>query len=376
MIPVWPILGIISAGGSAAYDLLVTNLPNWRYGKDEAGYRRVGSGLEPLVVPDPLERTPTDQFFVYSAGHHAEVDPATWSLRIHGDVGEEIRIGVAELEALTQHEVTSWLECAGNGRRLFNELAGHDIPDMFMQTPWLLGGLGLATWAGPRLRDVLNLAGVSPDAKWVSPGGLDDDIAEPESPRMCLPIAKALDGDTIVALHMNGEPLPVAHGSPARLLVPGWIGAYSMKWLGDIAVTNEWVSSWRSTEYYVLRDANGNSLGPATAHPVKSNLSMEYPATVEAGIHRFSGVARSGEARITEVFWRLDEGQWTLAAVEQPQFRWAWTPFSIEVELAPGAHRIETRAIDALGNTQPAVQPPHRNGVLWHAIIPHPVTVT
>ncbi len=349
---------------------------NWRYGKDLTGYRRVGSGLEPLVVPNPYEPTPNDRFFVYSAGHHADIDASTWSVRIHGSVHDEVDVGLDELRRLPQHTVTAWLECAGNGRRLFNEQAGHEIPDRFMQTPWTLSGLGLAEWSGPRLRDVLSLARLSPDAKWVAPRGRDDDIAEPEAPQMCLPLDKAIDDDTIIALTMNSEPLGVAHGAPARVLVPGWVGAYSVKWLDSIDVSETWVSTWRSSEYYVLRDADGNNIGPATTHPVKSNLSLDYPATMAAGKYRLSGIARSGEARVVEVVWRIDDGGWQRAEFDEPDHRWAWTPFTIEVELEPGEHVIETRATDAAGNTQPSVQPPHRNGVLWHAVIAHPILVT
>jgi DMSO/TMAO reductase YedYZ molybdopterin-dependent catalytic subunit len=357
-----------------AYAQSVNSPTDWRYGKDVSGYRRVGSGLEALSIPDPFVTTPTAQFFVYSAGHHVDVDAPSWSLRLRGEVDAEVSVGLEQLRSLPQHEVTSWLECAGNGRRLFIEAAGYDIPDRNMQTPWMLGGLGLAHWSGPRLRDVLDLAGVSTAAKWIAPCGLDDDTAEPEPPRMCLPIDKALDDDTIIALVMNGEPLPTAHGAPARLLVPGWIGAYSMKWIDEIQVSNEWVSSWRSDEFYVLRDAAGTMIGPATTHPVKSNLAMNYPATLDAGAQLLAGVARSGEAPITNVVWRIDGGEWRPAELGEVAARWAWTPFTIDVDLTSGEHIIETRATDGAGNVQPAIQPPHPNGVLWHAITPHPIT--
>ncbi len=348
-------------------------MTSWRHGKDSTGYRTVGTGLEPLTIPNPNTTTPTDQFFVYNAGHHAEVDTSAWSMRLHGEVATETTVTLDVLRELSQRRVTSWLECAGNGRRLFVESAGYNIPDENMMTPWMLSGMGLAEWSGPRLRDVLALAGLSESANWIAPVGLDDDSAEPDAPQMCLPISKALDDDTIIALEMNGEPLLPAHGAPARLLVPGWIGAYSVKWIDEICVSNEWVSSWRSDEYYVLRDETGAATGPATTHPVKSNLSIEFPADLLAGVQQLSGVARSGEAPIAAVSWRLNGGEWQEATLGAPKSRWSWTPFSFAISLPPGQNVVETRATDELGNTQPAVQPPHPNGVLWHAVIAHPV---
>lgn len=371
----------LSDGTTQQYDAVVTVDPHdvpksiWDHGKELDGYRVIGRSLEPIAVPDATTTTPVDAFFVCNAGDAGDIDSDGWSLRIRGEVKNELDLDIAALTALTQHELPAWLECAGNGRRLFAESAGYEMLDENMQTPWLLNGVGLATWSGPRVRDILDLAGVESVANWVSPCGLDADNAENEPPRMCLPLEKAIHEDTIIALTMNGAPLVRSHGAPARLLVPGWVGAYSMKWLGELTVTSEWVSSWRADEYYVHRDSEGRSTGPLTAHPVKSNLTLDFPAAVEAGARRLEGFARSGDAPIREVHWRVDQGEWRLAELGETAGRWSWTPFSFEVELASGEHHIETRATDDLGNTQPAVQPHHPNGVLWQAITPHPITV-
>ena len=173
---------------------------------------------------------------------------------------------------------------------------------------------------------------------------------------------------------MNGEPLTVSHGAPARLLVPGWIGAYSVKWLGHIELATEWLPSWRADTYYRLRDADGVDLGPATNHPIKSNLALDWNAEVPAGLHRLHGYARGGTDGVSRVQWSLDDGPWVDAVLEPLPGAWAWTPFVVEVDLPAGPHQVRTRATDGTGTTQPDMVPYHPNTVLWNAVTPHPVT--
>lgn len=344
------------------------------YGKSHDGFHRLGTSLEPATPDLGLDRTPIDRFFVCSAGPAPTVDPETWRLRIDGDAAATAAdVSLADLRSLPQVTVVAWLECAGNGRRLFDMVAGQPVPEHVNHTRWMLGALGLATWTGPRLSDVLDLAGRTAEAAWVGPTGLDHDNVEGEPIRMSMPMDKALDPDTIVALTMNDQELGPAHGAPARLVVPGWVGAYSVKWLERLEISERWIDSFRASEYYVLRDAEGNPTGPATAHPPKSQLALGWGTAVVPGRHAFTGYARSGLAPIETVEWALDDGPWQPADLLEDLGRWAWRPFHLAVDLTPGTHTIRTRATDASGNTQPAVQPPHRDGVLWHAVIPHPV---
>ena len=280
------------------------------------------------------------------------------------------------MRALPQHDLHAWLECAGNGRRLFEFVDGHVPSKLEADTQWTLGAMGMASWRGPRLADVLALAGVTKAAAWVSPQGLDHENAEGEPPRMCMPLAKALDPDTIVALEMNGAPLATAHGAPARLIVPGWIGAYSMKWVERIDVEAEWVPSWRNDVYYRMRQPDGTDLGPATAHPVKSTIALEWGETVPAGAVDVLGYARSGAGPITSVEWSLDGGGWQPAELVELPGRWSWTPFRLRVELSPGEHTIRTRATDASGAVQPETVPYNPSTILWNAITPHPLVAT
>ena len=147
------------------------------------------------------DRTPIDRFFVCNVDAAPSIAPDEWELTIGGDAVEGVvTVGLDQLTALPQHEVESWLECAGNGRRLFELVDGHVPSGAEADTQWTLGAMGMASWRGPRLADVLALAGVRPSARWVSPEGLDIDNVEGEAPRMCLPLDKAVDDDTLLAL--------------------------------------------------------------------------------------------------------------------------------------------------------------------------------
>ncbi len=355
--------------------MVVVDHEHW-YGKPEVGFRRLGTSLEPDRADLGSTYTPIDHFFVCTAGEPAVIDPDAWTLRIHGDAAaRSVEVGMEELRQLEQVRVDAWLECAGNGRRLFGLLTDTPLEDSANNTPWLLSGMGQASWTGPRLSSVLALAGHDATTAFVGPVGHDRDNPEGEPIRMSLPVDKAMHPDTIVALTMNGEPLTTAHGAPARLLVPGWVGAYSVKWLAELEVSSTWIDSWRSNEYYVLRDETGHAIGPATAHPPKSHLCLDWAAQLAAGVREIEGYARCGVAPIETVEWALDDGPWETAELLDDLGRWAWRRFRFTVDLPPGHHVLRTRASAADGSRQPGEQPHHRDGVLWNAVIAHPIVV-
>ncbi|MEM7324224.1 MAG: molybdopterin-dependent oxidoreductase [Actinomycetota bacterium] len=346
------------------------------YGKPTDGFTRLTTSLETVSGDLGTTETPVDRFFVCSASEPPTLSTDTWRLTIDGDaVQRPVTMDFAQLDELPRQTITAWLECAGNGRSMFTLVDGREIPAENAHTGWMLGGMGLARWEGPRLRDVLAEAGVTDRAAFVSPVGLDVDNTEGEPARMCLPLDKARDDATIVATHMNGQPLVPAHGAPVRLVVPGWVGAYSVKWLGGLTVSSSWVPSWRSDVYYVHRTPEDEITGPVTAHPVKSSLAIPYPAAIGPGWQELVGYARSGSGPITAVDWSIDGGPWRSAELDEPAGPYAWTVFRFEVDLEPGEHIIRSRATDNSGATQPEQQPFHPYGVLWQSVIPHPVTV-
>ena len=347
------------------------------FGKPQSGFRVHKRSLEPTTMALGVDATPIDRFFVCNVGDAVAVDAAAWVLSVGGDgAGRSLTLTIDDLRALPQHALDAWLECAGNGRRLFELVDGHVPSKLEADTQWTLGAMGMASWRGPRLADVLAGAEPSDAAAWVSPQGLDHHNVEGEPPRMCLPLDKAIDPDTILALEMNGAPLTIAHGAPVRLVVPGWIGAYSMKWIERIDITAGWVPSWRGDVYYRRREPDGTDLGPATTHPVKSSVALEWGESVPAGPVDLVGYARSGAGPITRVEWSVDEGPWQEAELVDLPGRWSWTPFRVRVDLAAGEHEIRTRATDSTGATQPDSVPYNPSTILWNAVTPHPLVAT
>jgi DMSO/TMAO reductase YedYZ molybdopterin-dependent catalytic subunit len=229
---------------------------------------------------------------------------------------------------------------------------------------------------------VLELAGIRSDAVHVCPEGLDRN--SPEGPVRCpLPVAKALDPDTLIALRMNGEVLPPDHGFPARILAPGWLGTYSVKWLGRIHVSTRRLWVTRNTEMYVLMGpawpaerylpARG---APITAQTIKSSLALPWPARLDPGRHRIHGYARAPEARIIAVQWSADGGAtWRMAELVPPNLRYAWVQFRFEWDARPGEHALMTRARDEAGNVQPLSVPFNDGGYVFNMVHPHPVIV-
>ncbi len=174
--------------------------------------------------------TPTARHFVRNNGGIPErarsKDLRGWELRVDGEVHRELSLTFEDLYCLPHVTMQMVLECAGNGRSLFEPQVGG--------TQWIRGAVACSEWTGVRLRDVLESAGVKDSAVYVALYG-DDAAPEGGEPfSRGIPIAKALDEHTLIGFAINGAPLPAAHGFPARLLVPGWIGSSMQKWLTRI----------------------------------------------------------------------------------------------------------------------------------------------
>src|ERR1700674_4637440 len=162
--------------------------------------------------------TPVPHFFVRNHMHEpSELDPKDWRLSIGGEVEKPLTLSLAELSKLETHSVVNTLGCAGNGRSLYRP----QVPGV----QWGKGAVSTARFSGPRLRDVLQRAGVKITGKHVMFRGLDEVPGKVPPFVRSIPMEKALDPDTLIATHMNGAALTKHHGSPARALVPGWIAA-------------------------------------------------------------------------------------------------------------------------------------------------------
>src|ERR1700692_1813065 len=188
-------------------------------------------------------RTPVPHFFVRNHMHEpSELDPADWRLSVGGEVEKPFTLSLAELSKIETHSVVNTLECAGNGRSLQRP----EVPGV----QWGKGAVGTARFSGPRLRDILQRAGVKSTGKHVMFRGLDVVAGKVPPFIRSIPIEKALDADTLIATHMNGLPLTKHHGFPARVLVPGWGGAASCKWITEIKVLDkEFAGNFMSPAY-------------------------------------------------------------------------------------------------------------------------------
>lgn len=302
--------------------------------------------------------TPTDGFYVRSHGAVPEVDPSTWRLRVRGEVERELDLSFDTLrEAFREREVTATLQCAGNRRA--GLVAVRDIPG---EAPWGPGATGTATWGGVALADVLALAGPRPGAAHVGFEGLDvsPEVEPAERFGGSVPLDKAGRPEVLLAWSMNGEPLPPHHGAPLRVVVPGYIGARSVKWLDTVEVrTSPWPGHFQHVAYRLLPE--DGAPGPGVGVPlglVALNSEILAPADgaeVPAGPVELRGYAFAGGERAVErVDVSCDGGAtWTQADLHDDLGRWAWRQWSTAVHLEPGDHEVLVRAWDSSAATQP-----------------------
>jgi sulfite oxidase len=312
------------------------------------------TGLDALA--DPL--TPTDAFYVRGHGPVPEIDAASWRLHVHGLVERELDLSLATLrEAVREREVTATLQCAGNRRA--GLIAFRDIPG---EEPWGPGATGTAAWSGVAVGDVLALAGPLPEAAHVGFEGADLCPGAKPAQRFggSIPLDKACRPEVLLAWAMNGEPLAPVHGAPLRVVVPGYIGARSVKWLERIEVRSEpWQGYFQHVAYRLLPEDGRPS--PGAGMPlglVALNSDVLCPAdgeTVPAGPVEVRGYAfAGGERHVERVDVSVDGGaSWSQAEFLEDFGPWAWRHWRITVDLAPGEHEILVRAWDSSAATQP-----------------------
>jgi sulfite oxidase len=332
-----------------------------RYGKRDD---MVVHELEPFNVETGpaalIERpvTATDAFYVRNHGDVPDPAGATWRLRVDGAVERELCLSLETLrEAFRERHVTATLQCAGNRRA--GLIAIHDIPG---EAPWGPGATGTATWSGVSLADVLELAGPRADAAHVGFEG--DDLCPEARPAQLfggsIPLHKATRPEVLLAWAMNGEPLAPVHGAPLRVVVPGYIGARSVKWLRRIELrAHPWPGYFQHVVYRLV-PADGVP-GPGVGMPlglIALNAAVLSPAdgaAIAAGPVDVRGYAFAGGDRsVQRVDVSTDDGvTWAHATLLDDLGRWAWRQWQIRLDLEPGEHRILVRAWDSSAATQP-----------------------
>ncbi len=317
--------------------------------------------------------TTVPHFFVRNHMHMPStlLDTSDWRLNIGGEVEKPVSLTTADLRKLAPHFITSAMECAGNGRAFQRPM----VPGV----QWQRGAVGNARFSGPRLRDVLERAGVKATGKHVMFRGLDEVPGKVPPFIRSIPMEKAMDGDTLIATRMNGAPLTKHHGFPARMVVPGWIGAASCKWLTEIKVLDkEFDGNFMKPGYRFPDHAvtPGGSVSPDETHVitglnVKSVIASPGDGgTVKSGAVQIHGAAWAGEADIVKVDISTDSGAtWQPAQLGADHARYAWRLWSHAWKPAKaGEYVIMSRATDSQGRTQPEHAAWNPSGYLYNAI--------
>ncbi len=325
--------------------------------------------------------TANDRFFVRSHFGPPNTERLEdWHLHVEGGVERPLKLSLVDLKQFEEVTVTAVVQCSGNGRAFFTP----KVPG----AQWEKGAIGNATWTGVRLADVLNRAQLGPTAKHIQMLGADRPVL-PTVPLFIrsLPIDKALHAATLLAYQMNGEPLPLLHGAPLRVIVPGWAGDACVKWLTHLNVQEfEAEGYYMHTAYRMPRNpiqpgtpVKRSETIPVEALPVKSIIALPQDgAAVAPGEVWIQGVALTGNGEIVGVEVSTDHGKtWHEAELVGKQTPYAWRLWQYVWRGArPGQYTVLSRATDSLGQTQPMVTPWNPGGFLWNAIDQIRFTVT
>jgi DMSO/TMAO reductase YedYZ molybdopterin-dependent catalytic subunit len=306
--------------------------------------------------------TPNDQFFVrYHLADIPEVDLKTYKIAVGGDgANGTAELTLDDLKAMQAAEVVAVNQCSGNRRGLSKP----HVPGV----EWGYGAMGCARWKGARLKDVLNKVGLKKETVEVAFGGADGPVVD-KTPDFVksLPVAKAMDDNTLIAYEMNGAPLPHFNGFPARLIVPGWTGTYWMKHVNKIdALTAPLKNFWMTAAYripiglfptatrFTSQEYAPNT--PITEMVVNSLITSHRDgARVKRGKVTVAGLAWDGGYGIRTVQVSTDGGKsWSMATLGQDLGKYAFRPWSFEFRAKRGKNTVMVNATNKIGQSQVA----------------------
>jgi len=347
-----------------------------------AGNLLIERNARPLLAEGSLEalgpwETPLDGFFVRS--HHnvfpVEVDDS-WQVLFEGLLSKPKKISIRELKKLKQVSFHAVLECSGNGRGLFTpQVSG---------IQWKRGAVGNAEWTGVRFEDAIKELGVKAEANFVTVEGFDEPVMKADENSATkfirsIPLKLLIDTKSILAFKMNRQGIPVAHGGPVRLVMPGIYGQNWIKWVNKMTFSKDVDPRMYAKKAYRMPD---KTVKPGEAwDPVKQGKPVEYirvqtiftspapAAKVAPGKMVLRGKAFSGTGAIAKVEISLDEGRsWDTAKLSQAK-DYAWQEFEREIEVQDGkAYVAWARATDSNGNVQPVEQEWNPKGYLFNAV--------
>lgn len=289
--------------------------------------------------------TPIEDFFAVAHYGYPEVDAASYRLTLGGLVGQPVSLTLAELRGLPRVERTTVFECSGNSRGTVHGMVGN------------------ATWAGAELRPLIERAAPAADARevhfWAADSGTEEirGAEYPQNFARSMSLAQVLERNPILAYEMNGQPLPVVHGFPVRLIVPGWYGIAQVKWLERVDLAaDRLMTRFMAKDYVTLmgREENGVTEWVETSVTRQRVKSVIARVTRNEDVFTIFGAAWSDGTPLRSVEVRVDEGAWATAALETQGDPYSWTFFTLETRgIAPGEHTLVSRATDSEGRTQP-----------------------
>ena len=321
-----------------------------------------------------FEFTPTDRVFIRNNLLTPDLDINALRLTLKGLVDKELTFSVAELQKAFQVvSMAGMLECAGSGRTNYQPRASG--------TPWgPTGGMSCPVWTGVRLKDVLAAAGLKGNAAHVAGQGGDPGAIATAAPVIrSIPMAKAMDENTLIAWGMNGAALPKIHGYPLRLVVPGWVGSASTKWLHTLTALDAPFKGTYMTGSYIVPKwpvKPGEKMPPdnvsTQAWPVKSMITWPAPDQELKGTERITvrGKAWVGEGSVDREDISFDEGiTWHRARLERERDKYAWRTFTYEYTPQRFGHvTFLARATDDRGNVQPITPYWNPLGYFWNGL--------
>jgi len=331
-------------------------------------------GDRPLVAETPEhllddDTTPNSKFYIRNNGNPPEMpaNPDAWKLTIDGEVNKPLEITLGDLKKKYRAQTLRMvLECGGNGRSFFSPPTSGN--------QWTNGGAGCAEWTGVSLADVLRTAGVKPSGIYTANYGADVHLSG-DPKRLTLSrgvrIAKAMEPQSLLVWAMNGKPLESVHGAPLRLVIPGWAGSASHKWLTKITIRDKehdgpgmTGNSYRVTINPMVPGTKSDpkNMRILESMPVRSIITSPSNGTKFAAGTReikLRGASWAGDLAVRQVDVSADFGQtWSRANLGQPKNRFDWQRWTANVRVpSDGYYEVWCRAADSNGKMQPHTAP-------------------
>ena len=327
--------------------------------------------------------TPNEKFFVrwHWSVIPTEIDPASFRLKIHGQVERELSLSLTDLVKFERVEIAAVNQCSGNSRGFFEPR----VPG----AQWGNGGMGNARWTGVRLSDVLDKAGIKPGAVAARFSGLDEPAVS-DGPRFkkSLGIDHARQKDVIIAYAMNGKPLPLLNGYPVRLVVPGWYSTYWMKMLSDIEVLDAPDDNYWMKTAYLIPDTDHANMTPGQAGvtmvPINRMVPRSFITNLGTGARlkarastKLRGLAMGGDCGVARVEVSADGGQaWHDAKLGRDEGPYSFRQWTAQIPAGgPGEKLFAVRCTNTKGEVQPDTPNWNPSGFMRNAVERLPVTV-